>query len=167
MKEVWRPVVSWEGWYEVSSFGNIKRVKPGYGAKVGRILKTSLIRSTVVVGLRKNGQPVKRYPVGHLVLAAFTGVRPPDMEMCHLDDNPWNNTIENLHWGSRSTNMRQRYKNNPGLKDCRRLRMRALWKTDKYRRIFSEASRRNTTRQWKNPDIRRRMCEAISQAMQR
>jgi len=37
--EEWRPVVDYEGWYEVSSLGRIRRVRAGQGARAGYVLK--------------------------------------------------------------------------------------------------------------------------------
>ena len=42
----------------------------------------------------------KRYPIHHLVLIAFVAPRPPGMICCHADDNPQNNRLENLRWGT-------------------------------------------------------------------
>lgn len=42
----------------------------------------------------------KRYHVHRLVLEAFVGPRPPDMEGQHLDGDPTNNTLSNLRWGT-------------------------------------------------------------------
>ena len=39
MNEVWKDVIGWEGWYEISNQGRIRRVKKSLGAVLGRILK--------------------------------------------------------------------------------------------------------------------------------
>jgi hypothetical protein len=43
--------------------------------------------------------------VYHLVLEAFVGPCPPGLECRHLDGNPANNRVENLHWGTHAENM--------------------------------------------------------------
>ena len=40
-----------------------------------------------------------------LVLEAFQGPRPEGLVARHLDDNPLNNTVENLVWGTQSENV--------------------------------------------------------------
>src|SRR3990167_1714304 len=55
--------------------------------------------------LRSNdGLFTTRY-VHHLVLEAFVGPRPNGCEALHNDGNAWNNTLENLRWGSRDENL--------------------------------------------------------------
>lgn len=49
--------------------------------------------------------------VHHLVLEAFVGMRPEGMECCHENDNPSDNRLENLRWGTRSDNRRDAKKN--------------------------------------------------------
>ncbi len=45
--------------------------------------------------------------VHRLILEAFVGPCPPDMECCHNPDpDPANNALGNLRWGTRSDNMR-------------------------------------------------------------
>jgi hypothetical protein len=48
-KEIWKPVVGYEGLYEVSSFGRVKSLKRNI------ILKTVLHNGYLIVSLRHNG----------------------------------------------------------------------------------------------------------------
>lgn len=51
----------------------------------------------------------KRFLVHHLVLTAFVGPCPDGMECRHFPDrNPANNRLENLQWGTRTENQRDR-----------------------------------------------------------
>lgn len=79
----------------------------------GKILKQFLSnRGAVCVTIHG-----KKTKVAHLVLAAFVGPRPVDLQCCHEDDNPYNNALVNLRWGTASDNMRDRLRNgnNPWL----------------------------------------------------
>ena len=38
--ERWLPIPDYEGWYDISDFGRVKRVMAACGAQVGRILKS-------------------------------------------------------------------------------------------------------------------------------
>jgi hypothetical protein len=53
----------------------------------------------------------KQRPVGQLVLETFVGPRPPGLEMCHRDDDPWHNALPNLYWGTRSENRQDLVRN--------------------------------------------------------
>lgn len=46
-----------------------------------------------------------------LVLEVFVGPCPPGMECCHYDDDPTNNTVSNLRWGTHQSNMQDRSRN--------------------------------------------------------
>ena len=61
------------------------------------------------VGLVKEGKQTQ-YPVHHLVLLAFVGPRPADMEACHFPDRNKNNCcVENLRWDTRINNNRDKH----------------------------------------------------------
>ena len=114
MTENWKPVVGYEGLYEVSDQGRVRSldrevlVEYQHGPVVrkykGRELK--LITSTsgyLQVGLWRDGQVSVRY-VHRLVLEAFESTCPPGHEACHYDDDPTNNNLDNLRWGTSRAN---------------------------------------------------------------
>jgi hypothetical protein len=57
----------------------------------------------LVVNLSKDNKP-KTYLVHRLVLEAFVGPCPVDMEGCHEDGNPANNNLTNLRWDTSAGN---------------------------------------------------------------
>lgn len=110
--EDWKPVVGFEGRYEVSNFGRVRSVnriaishrKEGSVERrlIGQLLRPGAQKPghlTVAIG-RGNSRLVHA-----LVLEAFVGPRPNDMEGLHRDDNPTNNRLDNLRWGTRSDNL--------------------------------------------------------------
>jgi len=106
----WRPVVGYEGLYEVSDAGDVRslsRAVPNrYGTRrvQGRVLTASVgQRGRLSVNL-SDGRAEMRL-VHHLVLEAFVGPRPEGMECCHGDGNPGNNRLENLRWDTHTSNM--------------------------------------------------------------
>lgn len=123
-EEIWLPVVGYEGLYEVSSLGAVRRVdrftKTGKLIR-GRVLKVRPLPSgRPRVNLCKEGRIVDAYPY-RLALEAFVGPCPPGMEALHWDDDHSNNAIENLRWGTRTDNMRDMSRNgngNAGLTEC-------------------------------------------------
>jgi len=103
--EIWKPVVGCEGTYEVSDDREVRRISPGKRTYPGRILKQQLDpqgRPTVVLYLRGKR---RTFRVSHLIADAFL---PPkssaDQVLRHLNDNPADNRIENLAWGTYSDN---------------------------------------------------------------
>lgn len=57
------------------------------------------------IRLRLSG---KQRKIHQLILEAFVGPCPPGMECRHLDGNPANNRLDNLAWGIRPENARDR-----------------------------------------------------------
>jgi len=110
-EEEFRPVVGFEGRYEVSNLGRVRslpHIQLGRNGKpikrLGRILRPGRHNKhghvSVVLG-RGNTRQVHR-----LVLEAFVGPCPPGEETCHdPDPDPTNNRLDNLRWGTRSDNI--------------------------------------------------------------
>lgn len=114
--ELWRPVVGFEGEYEVSNCGLVRsvdrvQVRPSDGKSFrrrGQLLKPAPHPKGHLVLHLTRGQA--RY-VHDLVLCAFIGPRPDGMIALHADDNPANNRASNLRWGSYSDNARDAVRN--------------------------------------------------------
>lgn len=111
--EIWKPVVGYEGMYEVSSLGRVKSLPRTneYGRRVnGRFMSIILHPSGhthVKLSIRGNSKHVS---VHRLVLFAFDGPPPKGHEGCHNDGNPSNNHRSNLRWDTRSANQYDRVK---------------------------------------------------------
>jgi len=104
MSELWRPVVGWEGLYEVSSLGRVRSLPRA--TTRGRVLKPARnVHGYWFVALCCNGKPKTR-PIHSLVAEAFIGPRPAGMDVCHGSNGKDDNTPANLSYGTRSQNMR-------------------------------------------------------------
>ncbi len=116
--EIWKDVVGWEGYYQVSNKGNVRslermsRVNPkstGLRKMGGRERVLTPRNGYLYVQLTANGR-AKVYQVHYLVLTSFSGER-KDKQVCrHLNGNPSDNRIENLAWGTHKENMEDRKK---------------------------------------------------------
>lgn len=107
---MWKNIPEYENLYMISDTGKIKRISTRYGNPSRRILKQTLdIHNYLYVTLSKNGI-CKKHKVHKLVLVSFTGPRPPEMVARHLDGNKHNNKLNNLLWGTRVENEKDKIK---------------------------------------------------------
>lgn len=102
-KEEWRPVVGYEGLYEVSNLGRVRsidriviytdgRKRPYKGIETKQ--RTD-VGGYKVVTLSRN-QKMKIFKVHVLVWSAFNGEKPNGMQVNHKDEDKTNNRLENL-----------------------------------------------------------------------
>lgn len=98
--EKWLDIPGYENVYAVSSLGRV------YSYKRYRLLKGIINdEGYPQVGLQKNGKN-RRWRVHQLVLLAFVGPRPADMESRHFPDHDkTNNRLENLSYCTSSQNV--------------------------------------------------------------
>jgi hypothetical protein len=117
--EIWKPVVGWEGGYEVSDCGNVRSLdrvvicSRGIPMRFkGKELKhISNPNGYWYVNLR-NGTKYANFTVHRLVAAAFIGPRPEGADILHADHNKQNNHASNLSYGTRAENMAQSLRDN-------------------------------------------------------
>jgi len=103
MGEIWKPVVGYEGRYEVSSLGRVKSLLRG-----GKLRKPCLTKGGYF-SVRLFGESGEKWkPVHHLVLEAFVGPRPDGMEACHFPNGPEDNSVENVRWDTKLSNHNDR-----------------------------------------------------------
>ena len=121
--EEWRDVKGFEGLYQVSSLGRVKSVRRvipvhGHPTVQSKTIPERILR-------QKFNQPLKRCSYGRyqvslwkenrettkkvsrLVAEAFIPNESNMPCVLHLDDNPKNNSVENLMWGDHEENVRQ------------------------------------------------------------
>lgn len=104
----WRPVVGFEGRYEISDDGQVKVLAaPGRGRfNEDRVLVGGKdgpgYRQVMLYAGNGNPQVPKRTHI--VMLEAFVGPRPEGQFGLHNDDDRDNNTLPNLRWGTRSEN---------------------------------------------------------------
>ena len=110
-KEIWRPIVGYEGLYEVSSYGRVRSldryVKYSNGPihlHKGMILNPGKDKDGYLqVNLYNNGK-IHQRKVHRLVAQAFI-LNPDNLpEVNHLDEDKTNNRVENLEFCNRKYN---------------------------------------------------------------
>lgn len=108
MEEIWKDIVDYEGLYQVSNLGRVKRLehyvflknrygqkKNLYKEKIANQIETK--HGYLKVSLSKNGKG-KQYFVHRLVAQAFISNIENKPEIDHIDTNKKNNCVDNLRF---------------------------------------------------------------------
>lgn len=97
--ETWKPILDYEGVYEASNLGRIRRVETGLVLSPGRDYEG---RANLALCVNGNKQ---QYSVHFLVAGAFLGRRPKDMVINHINNDPGDNRVLNLEYTTTKGNM--------------------------------------------------------------
>ena len=99
MKEIWKDIKDYEGLYQVSNLGRVKRIT------TGRVLKPlKHANGYLMVKLSKNSI-VYTKTTHRLVAEAFIPNPEHKSEINHIDENKTNNNVSNLEWMTRKENI--------------------------------------------------------------
>lgn len=119
MEEIWKDIQGYEGLYQVSNLGRVKR---NYRENIDskgrkRIFNESIIKPNIdkggyfYVNLYKNGK--KEIQKNHrLVCNTFIANPENKPQVNHIDGNKENNNVNNLEWVTIQENIQHAYKNN-------------------------------------------------------
>lgn len=157
MREIWKDIPGYEGYYQVSTLGRIRsldRVVFNSSHPNGMHLKEKLLVASpdldryLGVNLSKNGvrQSVK---VHRLVAQTFLENPENKPEVNHKDLNKQNNRVENLEWCLRAEN--ERHSRNNGMKNLvanKRCEPVRCAETGQMFRSISEASKTTGVSVW-------------------
>ncbi len=116
MEEVWKDVVDYEGFYQVSSLGRIKGCEriikhPKGGNRILKEKFRSLANDTdgyKIVDLYKNGKG-KIMKVHRLVSMAFIENPENKSQVNHINGIKYDNNVDNLEWSTSHENMQHAY----------------------------------------------------------
>lgn len=110
--EEWRPVVGYEGQYEISSLGRVrsldKEIPHWTGStwvRPGRVLKPHIGPKGYPQVTLSRGGHCKTHFVHRMVAASFIGPRPPGQVVRHLDGQHGNCAAGNIAYGTMLENM--------------------------------------------------------------
>lgn len=98
--ETWKPVVGYEGLYEVSDLGRVRSLRSN------KILSARPNKHSGYVAhhLSRAGT-IKAFYTHSLVLETFVAPRPnEEYQACHNNGNRSDNRVGNLRWGTRAEN---------------------------------------------------------------
>ena len=122
--ELWTAIPGYDGFYEVSNFGNVRsltRFVP-YGRHKGMVYKGKDLKQFIsgkYLSVKLSHAGITKTAYTHeLVLLAFEGERPAMSERCeirHLDGDKLNNKLSNLKYGTITENVADRKLHSQGL----------------------------------------------------
>jgi hypothetical protein len=110
MEEIWKPVVGYEGRYDVSNIGNVRSYlsfglkEPDKSIPQRMLLKRKSSFGYLIVSLYGERSTEGTKHVHRIVLNAFVGPCPEGYECCHKNNIKTDNRVENLCWGTSSSN---------------------------------------------------------------
>lgn len=96
MRESWRPILGYEGLYEVSNLGRVRRVKI--------ITPTRKKHGYMQISLVDRNGVRKSFRLHRIVATAFVPNPEGKPQVNHRDENPENNRASNLEWATAEEN---------------------------------------------------------------
>ena len=124
--EEWRDIKGYEGLYQVSNYGRVKRVfrqiwdeETGYyrcyTEKIMKLSKAQKSNPYLRIFLTDINGNRKQYKVHRLVAEAFCDNSDPENFNCvnHKDENKLNNIADNLEWCTNEYNLKYSYDRHP------------------------------------------------------
>ena len=140
----WKPIKDYEGLYEVSNDGRIRRLRFTNGShdfeKIRECKQTLNTWGYMTVNLSKNGK-VNTKRVHKLVANAFLGES--NLQIDHIDGNKQNNRLDNLEYVTPKENTNRAWKKGIAkYTDERKEKLRKIalekWKTNSFRKWRSK-----------------------------
>lgn len=111
MDEVWKDIKGYEGYYQISNFGNARSLDRWVNRNgtlifvFGQMIKP--INQSIgylQIALNIDGKVQKKY-IHRLVMETFNPTDNPELEINHIDENKENNMITNLEWVTHKENI--------------------------------------------------------------
>lgn len=94
MAEIWKDIIGYQGFYQVSNKGRIRSFK---NTKQVKIMKQKVSKGYFLIGLTKDKKQ-KTYSVHRIVATAFIPNINGKPEVNHINENKLDNSANNLEW---------------------------------------------------------------------
>ena len=112
MKEIWKDIKGYEGYYQISNLGNIRslfgwNIHKGYFNRLKTMHPTLANTGYLVVNLTYKNSKI--YQIHRLVAEAFIPNSENKPCINHKDGNKQNNKVDNLEWCTYSENEKHAY----------------------------------------------------------
>lgn len=114
--EIWKDIDGYEGYYQISNFGNIKSLKRkvntrgnGFRQLNEKVIRPLMTSSGYLNVIASREQKRQTFIIHHLVAQYFLGNKPEKCVIDHIDGNKLNNHVSNLKYVSPAENSRKRY----------------------------------------------------------
>ena len=100
LEEIWKPIVGYEGLYEISNFGRVKSLPKqcGYRKSKERIMKLDVNKDGYLLASLYKNNKSRKYQVHRLVAKAFIPNPKNKPQVDHINRIRADNRIENLRW---------------------------------------------------------------------
>ena len=110
MVEIWKPIVGYEGLYEVSNYGQVKSLtKKGFNKKPALLRQRDNGYGYMICQLLKNNK--RRTMATHRIVAmAFVPNPDNKPQVNHKDGDKYNNVPSNLEWCTNSENQVHKFR---------------------------------------------------------
>lgn len=114
--ETWLDIIDYEGLYQISNFGRVKRLEKYIQRKIGSCIVPEIIKKIqkctneyLMIGLRKN-KKTKIKLIHILVAKAFIENPKNKPQVNHINGNKQDNSTINLEWVTHSENAYHAYR---------------------------------------------------------
>ena len=111
--ETWKPIPGYPD-YQASDHGRVRSIpREQHGRAYAGVIKSTRVSNSgyVLVDVIDTTGRKQTRTVHALVLEAFTGPRPRGQEARHLNDDPLDNRLTNLVWGTKAENVEDTFRN--------------------------------------------------------
>lgn len=150
MEEIWKPIIGYENYYEVSNLGRVRRIKAAHGTQIGRILNGMLDSDGYLNVCLTANKNQKWFLVHRLVAQAFLPNPENKPTVNHIDGNKQNNSVSNLEWCTQKENIAHAWRTGLCSEESRKKMSeshRGKHHSEETRKKISEAQRRRWQKQ--------------------